>query len=258
MKDLEREWLELPNPYISRESSGNSLSESLPVISNILKPVGLASVEVNRDFDILKSNGNAVRIAALHEGDPTGYNFLDFILPEYLELFKNRVELLLKSGNPQAIRITIKDSIDKIHSLFLYLTIHEPKGKELRIRIRFIDFEELLRQLFPRIVKDFDIFGSSGSHSLSLVSELDNQGRILKVNKTFEDVLGYKASEVIGLKYNTFIHPSEKPGQILEFKDLTKDENLSIKNYRIRHKSGYWKNFNGTSFISLEKTGKNP
>ncbi len=176
--------------------------------------------------------------------------------PEYQDLFKNRVELLLKSGNPQAVRITINDNTDKIHSLFLYLTINEPKGEELRIRIRFIDFEELLHQLFPRLVKDADIFDPSGSNSLSLVYELDNQGRFLKVNKTFEDVLGYKASEVIGLKYDTFIHPSEKPDHILEFKDLTKNKNLSIKNYRIRHKSGYWKNFNCTSFLSVRENGE--
>ena len=69
-------------------------------------------------------------------------------------------------------------------------------------------------------------------------------------------MLGYKASDLIGLHYIDFIHPSEKLGQIDEYKDIRKNGNLSIKNYRIRHKSGSWINFNCTSFISTKENGE--
>ena len=235
---------------------GDELSGTFSAVSEFLSLVGIAYLELDEGFNIMNGNPAAGKILGIVERPLTGRNFEAFLMPEYRELFIQKAGFLKRSGTPQPMRVDLKDEEGTIRNLFLYL---EPTGENQatgRIGAKFLDFEEVLRQLFPRLAKNMDIFGPEVSGSGSLVFKLDNEGRFVNVNQTVENVLGYNASDLIGLKYIDFIHPSEKRAYSSEQRQLRKNENLSIRNYRIRHKSGSWMNFNCTSFLSTDENGE--
>ncbi len=241
---------------IRRAKLEQDFQETLPFISEILSLFDMAMLELDPQLNVVSFNQAALKITRASEQELQGINFTRFIIPEYRDFFVRKTEELIKNKNPLPLRIDITDLRGLIHNVFVYCTVRYLTEEKASIRIQFVDFDELLRQIFPRLSKSKDLFDANSDLSNSLVYELDPEGRFLSMNKTFEDVLGYDSSEMIGLRYVDFIHPEEKSDQNREYLDVLKNDNLSIKNYRIKHKSGQWMNFNCTSFISTNKSGE--
>ncbi|HYW95008.1 MAG TPA: ATP-binding protein [Bacteroidales bacterium] len=257
VRSLDRELhFQPPGIKITHSKTEDVLKEIEPSIARIIRLAEPALLELDEDYTILGANSRSAEITGTNIRDLYRKKFTDFILPEYTEFFISKAGLLLKTGLTQPMRIDIRDAKGKIHNVFLYGSVTEDGNHYRHIRFQFIDFDELLPHLFPHLVRKSTIFGISFPKNRSLVYELDREGRVTAINKTFEEVLGYKPSEVIGRKYTEFVSSEEHHDLLKEYDNVRRNKNLSVKNYHLMHKSGNRISLNCTSYTTTRENGK--
>lgn len=66
---------------------------------------------------------------------------------------------------------------------------------------------------------------------------IDSGGKILDVDESIEELIGYKKEELVGQDFRLFIHPQDEPGLFVSFQK-TLDGMLESYEYRIKTKSG--------------------
>jgi PAS domain S-box-containing protein len=77
--------------------------------------------------------------------------------------------------------------------------------------------------------------------SLNLLCVADSAGTILTVNKSWETVFGYPASELDGKKLSQFIHPEDLPAIAQVFELLEKQKSVSGLQNRFKAKTGNYR-----------------
>ena len=76
---------------------------------------------------------------------------------------------------------------------------------------------------------------------LDVIVEVDLDGYFSYISPRVYDIFGYPPEELIGNQFFSYIHPDDMEIIIQTFKKaITGKESLSLE-YRIKHRSGYYK-----------------
>jgi PAS domain S-box-containing protein len=73
-----------------------------------------------------------------------------------------------------------------------------------------------------------------------LVCEIDEDGKLIYINRKFKEVLGYEPWEALGRFFYEFVHPDEFTRIIEEFKKNLSSSSEIIDTYRFKHKDGQY------------------
>lgn len=77
--------------------------------------------------------------------------------------------------------------------------------------------------------------------NIDMLSVADTDGNFLKVNKAFEQVLGYKMEDLEGKNFYSIIHPEDIPASIEAMKKLKEQKMISSFVNRVRGKDGAYR-----------------
>jgi PAS domain S-box-containing protein len=93
-----------------------------------------------------------------------------------------------------------------------------------------------------------DILDKLFAHSIDMLCILSKDGRFIKINSEWENVLGYKASETEGLHYTDLVHPDDIGKTLEAFASLLNNDKPDSFTNRYKHKNGTyrwleWKGF---------------
>ncbi|MDX9800309.1 MAG: PAS domain S-box protein [Spirochaetia bacterium] len=233
------------------------------------------------ELDLEKKEIKGSEGAKLLYGFDTTFNSLEKIkntaLPEYREILDNALTKLVLHNEPYDVTFKIKRRSDNailtIRSVAHY---NRETGKVFGILLNMTDFTERAEQLRKRTIIFFVILAvilvlqffvimaayrsikrrKKAEHELLLkTDELENffdltidmlciadtAGTFVKLNKAWENVLGYTVEELTGKNYTDFIHPDDIAKTDLSIQALERQQQIYNFENRYRTKSGEYR-----------------
>ncbi|MEM7381207.1 MAG: PAS domain S-box protein [Bacteroidota bacterium] len=178
-------------------------SELDGVFINIIDPY----VVMDLEFNVINMNSSA-RDFLGYDHSKESVNLAKLVHPDYLEYTTESMHTLLKVGTLKNYRakIIVKDGSEKfvqINSSLIYDKDRKPIAAQGIIRD--ITRETEIQDLLAAQRRELDIIVENSP--LSIVLTID--GRIVKVNKTFVDLLGYTEAEITKLHVKDISAPED-------------------------------------------------
>ncbi len=141
------------------------------------------------------------------------------------------LELLRQQGRMEEQAVELELQIDETRSLARDLEtsnreLREREGHERAARAALEAAERRYRTLIEQ--------------SLELIAVLDTAARFTYVSESFERVLGYEPSELLGTDSLRFVHPEDASAVAAAFARVRDGAATGSAEYRYRHKSGNW------------------
>jgi len=169
-------------------------SELDGVFINIVDPY----VVMDLSFNVIKMNGSAKEFLG-YDSDKEKVSLTRLVHPEFLEYTAESIKSLFEVGVLKNYRakIILKDQSEKyiqINSSLIYDKNRKPIAAQGIIRD--ITHETEIKHLLAEQKKELDIIVENSPLGIVLIVE----GRIVKSNKTFKNMIGYSESELKKLK----------------------------------------------------------
>ncbi|NPD86626.1 PAS domain S-box protein [Lentimicrobium sp. L6] len=184
---------------------------------------------------------------------PTFELFYSHIYKDDVDLVKNTIEENISSKSPCSLefRFIPKDgSLRYCKSTANYL--FDDNNQIIKIIGVFQDITEQKDVLF-KLAENEQKYKSLYDNAPLSYQSLDAHGNIIDVNPTWLKTLGYNREEVIGKKFEDFLHPDWKNLFRKNFPILKKRGYVNNVHFRIKHQKGHYLD------ISLEGcTGNHP
>ncbi len=93
--------------------------------------------------------------------------------------------------------------------------------------------------------------------SRDLISEMDSEGRLVYVSSTCKSILGYEPEKVVGTTPFTLVHPDDVERSVSVFLEgVEARAPWTSKPYRVRHRDGSWRWFEGVGFPYQTASGE--
>ncbi|MCK6617263.1 MAG: PAS domain S-box protein [Cyclobacteriaceae bacterium] len=158
------------------------------------------------------------------------------IFADDLENFKTRISEALSNSSPWSWigRIQIKGSTRWIE----IRTAPPVQSNELRYQGLILDITERKWQEEERLKKNEALFTKLFNTVPLAVVMLDVNGKVLLVNRGFNEMFGYELIELRGKNLNDFIVPEKLQSEGIDLNNLIASNNLISVETTRRHKSG--------------------
>ena len=199
-----------------------------------------AVFETDLDLNLTFANQHAFELFGYSEGDlRQGLNGLEMFTPEERNCIKANFakrqkgepvgiveyQALKKDGTTfpvilHANSIMKEDRLIGLRGVIIDITLRKQAEDELRLN------EEKYRALYDNAPLSYQ--------------SLDEDGCFLDVNPAWLKTLGYSREEVIGSKYEDFLHPDSKSHFEKNFPEFKKRGYVHDVQFRIRHKDGHF------------------
>jgi PAS domain S-box-containing protein len=177
-------------------------------------------VFVHCNGKIVLANPATIRLLNLEDYDDIlGRDVLDFVHPDYIDVAKNRINILYEGGNittfveekfisnnGTVIDVEIGTSPFKYKDESAILVVVRNINKRKKIERDLRDNEALLREITDNIS--------------DMIVKTDGEGTIKYVTPEKNDILGYGVHNVIGMSLFNFIYIKDKKNVLYEFKKL--------------------------------------
>ena len=184
---------------------------------------------------IVEINNTALKVLNLGKNEIIGktYNELNLLEKEKREYL---LSLLKMHGYFAGIELRIKLTNDlQLSGLFYGQQIEINNSKFLFLTI--VDITEL-KKVGSALKKSEEMYRTLMENMNEAVIQVDNDDKILYVNKNFEKVLGYSSEEIVGkIGYEVFLDSEEQ--YVIKENNINRQKNL-YEQYEIRfkHKNG--------------------
>ena len=194
------------------------------------------------DGQILAANPAACKIFQRTEQeiiDAGRYGIVDIEDPRLKKMLEERQQkgrvtgeltLLRKDGSKFSGELTsavYKDNNGEERTSMIIRDITESQGVKAKINNTNTSLQQALNDLTK--ILDF---------SLDMICSYDEEGRIVRVNKASERILGYKSEELMGKKYMDFIFHDDVTNTINADIDIRTGVQLTMFENRFIHKNG--------------------
>lgn len=216
----------------TNERLENLLSEKTSELDGVFINIVDPYIVMDLQFNILKMNTSAKEFLG-YDSDKEKVNLQGLVHKDFMEYTANSIKSLLEVGVLKNYRakIIVKDGTEKFIQINGSL-IHDKKGKAIAAQgiVRDITQETEIKILLAERKKELDIIVENSPLSIVLTVE----GKIIKANKTFIELLGYSEAELKKLHVKDISSPEDAEAS----KDLMNQMNSGkldrftvIKNY---------------------------
>jgi PAS domain S-box-containing protein len=147
-----------------------------------------------------------------------------------------------RESGPHGREITLRRKDGQpVYCLNTTSAVRDAAGRIIRYQGALVDFTE--RRAMEKQLHQQQEFARRLVDSFpDLIFVVDPDRRYTFVSPRFKDVLGYEASEVIGLTFGERTHADDRPAMIALFDDLTSGKlKFGSIEVRVRHKQGEWR-----------------
>jgi PAS domain S-box-containing protein len=154
----------------------------------------------------------------------------------------NLVREVNRQPSPVGREITLrKKNGQPLICLNTATAIRDPSGKIIRYQGALVDVTER-REIEKRLYKEQEFARRLVDSFPDLIFVVDTQKRYTYVSPRVPEVLGYEASESIGMVFGDRTHPDERGAVLGVFEDLLKQRrNFASIEIQVRHKLGDWR-----------------
>ena len=171
-------------------------------------PCGYHSVDANGKF--VRINNTELTWVGYNRDEVIGkMGTVDFLTPASLETYKSIFTVLMKQGEISNIEFEYKRKDGSTFFVSLNATaIYDADNKFIMSRSTLFDItdrklaEEALRIKTSEIENFFNV-------ALDLLCIADTSGNFIRVNKAWENILGYSTSELEHRQFLEFVHPED-------------------------------------------------
>jgi diguanylate cyclase (GGDEF)-like protein/PAS domain S-box-containing protein len=145
------------------------------------------------------------------------------------KLFPKKVGETLMAAFKQARKTGIKQTVD-------YPSIYEGDPRWFRAKIRFLEYRGLKKYLVnivdiseeklfeQELIEKTEELNRFFSINLDLLCIADTDGSFVKVNKSWETILGYSQQDLEGKNFLDFIHPDDTEASLVALEKLSHQE----------------------------------
>ena len=182
--------------------------------------------------DVLEVNEEYLKITGYSRNEFLGLNYADFTHPEELQKESILIEEL-KKGERENFRIEKRVKAKNGSYLWLDTAItgqRKENGELDKLIIMVIDITEA-----KKATETVNVFFDQPMN-IHLIGSID--GQILKVNRGWEETLGYTKVESVGKNIFDFVHPDDKEYTLNELSELQKGKTTFYFENRYKHKNG--------------------
>ena len=200
------------------------------------------AIAVYREGKIVFMNTSGARLlGAENPKQLLGKNIIDFVHPDYRELFHDRVQVILNEGQEaplieeKFIRLDKKViDVEEVAMPFIY------RGNPA-VQAVITDITE--RKLAAEALRSSEEqFRSLIENSSDIIMILSDNGKIFYLSPSIERSFGYRPEELIGKNISELIHPDDLPGFFEVFiRKIQNPNTTSSIEFRARHKDGAWR-----------------
>lgn len=200
------------------------------------------AIAVYREGKIVFINTSGARLLGAENPEQLlGKNIIDFVYPDYRELFHDRVQVILNEGKEaplieeKFIRLDKKViDVEEVAMPFIY------RGNPA-VQAVITDITE--RKLAAEALRSSEEqFRSLIENSSDIITILSDTGIIFYLSPSIERSFGYRPEELIGKNISELIHPDDLPGFFEVFiRKIEVPNTTSSIEFRARHKDGTWR-----------------
>ena len=185
------------------EKENRELRQQLNTLLNFINTATDGIVFVQEGL-IQYVNESAAKLVGHSPEELIGTSFERFIHPDDLKTVKEAYKKRLKGEKiPSRYELRIKGPEDKIIYVEVNSDIVEYQGKPATITI-LRDITER-KKLIEKVKEEALFFESLFENSPEAVALLDNSGHVIRINKEFEKMFGYKINEIKGNLLDPFV-----------------------------------------------------
>ncbi|MCA1758435.1 MAG: PAS domain S-box protein, partial [Bacteroidales bacterium] len=220
--------------------------------NNLLERVFDNSIDMIALTDL---KGNFTLVGKSHEmmGYDSDYlvgkNVMGFVHPDDVDYVRKEFSYFLESGEDRMVEYRYKKN-DGTYLWFetIGTILRDKKGhpEQILFNTRNItQFKQKEKQL-KESEKKFRTFVENAN---DIIYQLNLEGVFTYLSGNWEDILGHQLKEVIGEKFDKFVHPDDiHRCRYFLNKILSTGEKQSGVEYRVKHKDGswHWHNSNGS------------
>lgn len=201
---------------------------------------------VDREGTITYASPSVERIIGYKPQEMVGKSAFDFICPDdlhraYVDFaqailtseinISNSFRIRHKDGSERILEGIGKNLLDNKAIAGFIMNVHDVTERDL-VEKKLKQSEEYFRALIE--------------NAMDLILHLDQAGIIIYASPSVERFIGYKQEEMVGKNVFTFVHPGDIQRAYDEFGEAFLTSEVRIfKNYRILHKSGSVRIFEG-------------
>jgi len=200
------------------------------------------AIAVYREGKVVFINTSGARLlGAENPKQLLGKNIIDFVHPDYRELFHDRVQVILNEGKEaplieeKFIRFDTKViDVEEVAMPFIY------RGNPA-VQAVITDITE--RKLATEALRSSEEqFRSLIENSSDIITILSDTGIIFYLSPSIERSFGYRHEELIGKNISELIHPDDLPCFFEVFiRKIQVPNTTSSIEFRARHKDGTWR-----------------
>lgn len=230
--------IEMQNDELRRAQLDlNSIKEHFYDLYN-LAPVGYCSI--NEKGLIIEANLTASTLLGVAQRSLIGQPISFFILEEDQEIYYFHQKRLFQTRVPQAseLRMVNNDKTIFWARLEETLSFHDSSSEPVS-RLILTDVTE-----FKQVQEEYKLFFDLIPDMVCIAS-LD--GYFIKMNDSWQVVLGYSKDEMLAVSFIDLIHPDDKEATLAEINRLIHGKVITHFTNRYRHKNGNYRWFEWNS-----------
>ncbi|MBM2817061.1 MAG: Signal transduction histidine kinase [Ignavibacteria bacterium] len=192
-------------------------------------------VIIHSEGKIVYANESACKIMKFENNEKIlGLPAIDFVHPDYREIAIQRIkESMVKHKTAEAIE-EIFIAYDNTPVQVLVTAIPFQYSGKLSMLTVFTDITER-KKAEEELRKKSEELDSYFNNAIDLFCIANSDGYFLKLNKEWENTLGYKLEELEGKRFLDLIHPDDLESTLIRMSHLS--ENRDVRNFINRYKS---------------------
>ena len=164
-----------------------------------------------------------------------------------LQSFANIVAISLK-------RQELEDEINRYENIIQTLADKSP-DEDLTSAFKKIHDATSLKKAQQEQIEEKERFKQITENMADMIGQCDAEGKYLYVSPSYERILGYPASELIGKYYYEYLHPDHKEKTIRDISAMLTGD-IPFVRYRRRHRDGSYRWIESSGRLLSDPDGK--
>ncbi|MDD3473798.1 MAG: PAS domain S-box protein, partial [Syntrophaceae bacterium] len=210
----------------------DNLEKSQENLRALLDAINESAFLMRLDGTVLALNETAANRIGYTSSQLLGKNLFDFIPKEVVETRRDKVRFVV--SEKEAISFEDQRSGRTINQRVS--PVFENDGSVKGVDVFAMDVTE--RRAFEKaIVESEELFRSTFEQAAVGIAHVSLEGRFLRINEKFFQILGYSLDSLIGVTFLKITHPDEKHSHVERIRELLAGDraNFSLEKRYIRH-----------------------
>lgn len=233
-----------------RNREARKLVESQTAYKEMVETINDVIFEVSKDSTIRFVSPAIERMLGYKPEELIGESFFNYMHPDdrasMVEAFNHlgnkdysylEYRYFNKAGEPYWVRSSTRALYEDGHIVGgrgVIIDINEKKLQDAALHELNTNLERLVAERTEELEKFFTV-------SLDLLCIADSEGHFIRVNKSWEELLGYATYELEGKLFLDFVHPDDLQATLNEMASLSEQKKVLYFTNRYRAKNGDYK-----------------